>query len=139
MNLPEDHSISSDEYVDYLDYLYENLSVYQCLILYDQNEVHGEVISALSQKLRQRDFPICELQSEMIDDFDRLEMKFRVFLLSHSMLDKYLDAKANDIQSINVILCIGANVYNNVLQKFKSPTYDLADKLYIFSCDKVLK
>lgn len=138
MKLSEDPFISTDNFVSYLEHLYENMNVYQCLIVYDNNDIQGSVIADLSTKLRQHDYPLCELHESIISEIELIETKYRVFLIPYDLLDVYIHQKHNDLGTVNVILCIGNYVYEQTRKQLQDPINSLADRLYIFSCNKVL-
>jgi len=119
--------------INFIDHLYESISIYQTLIIY--NDMNYD-INELKMLLDEKDYPVCIID----DNISIKENNFRVFIMNIDVfLNGYLNTKKLDLTKVTIILCLdGIALYkiNNYLNK-KELKINLADELYIFSIDNV--
>jgi hypothetical protein len=108
------------------------MNIYQALIIYPE----GYHPNALIHNLSVRDYPVVKITSENIAHMDELETKFRLFAMDASTFDEFLQKKTN-IDSVTILVCLSDDVSNFVKNKIRNTTFNMSEKLYIFSCSNV--
>lgn len=119
--------------INFIDHLYESISIYQTLIIYNDMKYD---INELKILLEEKDYPVCIID----DNISIKENNFRVFIMNIDIfLNGYLNTKNLDLTKVTIIVCldgISLNKINTYLNN-KELNINLADELYIFSIDNV--
>lgn len=122
--------------VNFIDHVYETLNVYHTLILTNK-KFHSSQLETLLFELKSKDFPVTTLTKQNVSNIDDLEAQYRIFILNISDMHEYMTAKNMDIASITIMLCMDCELYAELCEYIKTQHMNIADNLYIFSCDNV--
>lgn len=124
--------MDTNKILTFIDHVYENMNIYQALIIYPD----GYQPNILIRDLSLRDYPVVQITSENLSALHILETKFRLFAMDTSTFDAFLKMKT-DIDSVTILVCLSDIVTNFVKDKIRKTTFNMSEKLYIFSCNNV--
>lgn len=127
-----------DKLTHFIDYIYENISIYHALIIYNNN---NNTLLELERIVNEKDYPIYKFDNHIINNMINdnniltiLENKFRIFLLEIDILNDYIKLKRNNLETINIIFCLDTYIKTCDILKLNNNII-LVDNLYIFSPD----
>jgi hypothetical protein len=124
-----------DKIINFLDHIYENIDIYQTLILYQDDR---DDINDMRDQLYQKDYPVCIINNINLENLIQNENNLRVFIMnSNIFIDSYLKIKEFNLNKVTVILCLDEASHEKINYYFKNNYINFADKLYIFSIDNV--
>jgi len=136
MDLEKQYSI--EQIVKFIEHIYETVNIYHTLILYDDSVIKANVLNDLINRLEKKDFPV-GVYKDKDNDIDILELHSRVIILDKKHFYTYVEKKNNDLTNITIMLCMDS-ISGKILHDKLNENVDkirFAEKMYIFSCNKV--
>lgn len=124
--------MDTNKIVSFIDHVYENMNIYQALIIYPDDYKPYDLIHDLSI----RDYPVVQITNDNLSNMEFLETRYRLFAMNTSIFHQFLEKK-EDIDSVTILVCLSDEVTNFVKDKIRNTTFNMSEKLYIFSCNNV--
>ena len=113
--------------MDFIDNIYENINIYNSLIIYDAYQSY--TIHNLINELILKDYPIYHL-NHPTDNLNYLENKYRMFIIPHDQFSSYIYNKKYDLTNISLILCL--NKFNYVSKILSNKDISISEDIFVF-------
>jgi hypothetical protein len=102
--------------MQFIDYIYENINIYNSIIIYDANKYFD--LDDFINNLNNKDYPIGHIRYNI--PIDVLENRYRMIVIPHTQFYNYINIKNNNLSNITVIFCLDKyNYVTNILSKIK--------------------
>ena len=126
-------NIMDSEFVSFIDHLYENISVYQALLVYPV----ADNVEGLIKLLNDKDYPVVHVTDADMPSITENYTKHRFFAVSDALFNAFVsNTFGTNLESVSLIVCT-ADPAHVCVQRFFEENNIKEDNLYIFSRNTV--